>query len=136
LHLAQRSVSGKFGTVAFLVSFVGTGLLFAVEWSNLFVLRAVAQTSPEALAPLDKSSLMTVGFASGAGFFVLGWLLLSVSLWRARVFPRWTALTTFAGLILIPALGATPLGTSGQIPGNVIFGFGLLGLGYALAKTR
>jgi hypothetical protein len=136
LHLRQRGVSGKFGTVAFLVSFVGTSLLFAVEWANLFVLRAVAQTSPETLSALDKSSLMTVGFASAAGLFALGWLLLSVSLWQANVFPRWAALTTLAGLISIPALGATPLGFAGQITGNVIFGLGLVGLGYSLAKTK
>ncbi len=136
LHLGQRSVSGRFGTVAFLVSFVGTILLFAVEWANLFVLRAVAQTSPETLSTLDKSSLMTAGVASGAGLFVLGWLLLSVSIWRANVFPRWAALTALAGLISIPTLGATPLGLAGQIVGNVIFGVGLIGFAYSMAKTK
>ncbi len=135
LHLGQRSVAGKFGTLAFWVSFVGTSLLFAVEWANLFVLRAVAQTSPASLSALDKSSLMTVGFASAAGLFMLGWLLLSVSLWRANVFPRWAALTTLTGLILIPALGATALSFAGQITGNIIFGLGLIGLGYSLAKS-
>jgi len=135
LHLGQRDVSGKFGAVAFLVAFIGTTLLFAVEWANLFVLRAVAQTSPEALSMLDKSTLMTVGFASGVGLFALGWLLLSISIWRANVFPRWAALTTLAGMLLIPVLGATPLGTVGQIAGNVIFGSGLIGLGYSLAKA-
>lgn len=136
LHLNQMNVSGKFGTVAFLVSFVGTSLLFAIEWTNLFVLRAVAQTNPETLSILDKSSLMTVGFASGAGLFALGWLLLSISLWLANVFPRWAALSTLAGMILIPVLGATPLGIAGQIIGNVIFGLGLMGLGYSLAKIK
>jgi len=136
LHLGQRSVSGKFGTATFLVSFVGTNLLFAIEWANLFVLRAVAQTSPDTLSALDKSPLMTVGFASGAGLFMLGWLMFSVSLWRASVFPRWAPLAALAGLISIPALGATPLGFAGQIMGNVIFGSGLIGLGYSLAKTN
>lgn len=136
LHLRQRSVSGTFGTVAFLVSFVGTSLLFAVEWSNLFVLRAVAQTSPEMFSVLNKSSLMTAGFGSGVVLFALGWLLLSVSLWLANVFPRWATLSTSAGLILIPALGVTPLGVVGQVVGNVIFGLGLIGLGVSLAKTQ
>lgn len=136
LYLSQKSISGKFGTVAFLVSFVGTSLLFAIEWSNLFVLRAVAQTSPETFNVLDKSSLMTAGFASGIGLFMIGWLLLSLSLWRANVFPRWAALSTLAGLILILALGVTPLGVIGQVVGNVIFGLGLIGLGYSLAKTE
>lgn len=136
LYLRQKDVSGKFGAAAFLITFVGTSLFFAIEWSNLFVLRAVAQTSPETFSVLNNSSLMTAGFASGAGLFALGWLLLAISLWRANVFPRWAALSTLAGLILIPILGVTPLGVTGQVIGNVVFGLGLLGLGYSLAKTE
>ena len=136
LHLGQRNVSGGFGAVAFLVSFVGTSLLFAFEWSNFFVLRALAQTSPEALTALDRSPLMTAGTGSAAGLFMLGWLLFSVSLWRARVFPRWASVTALAGLISLPALGATPLGFVGQIVGNVIFASGLFGLGYSLAEGK
>ena len=136
LHLAQKHVSGKFGAVAFAVSFLGTCLLIAVEWSNLFVLRAVAQTSPEVLERLGDSVLVTAGFASGAVLFMLGWLLLSASLWRSKVLPAWAAATTAAGLLAIPALGATPLGQNGQIVGNVIFGVGLVGLGRALTKTQ
>jgi len=135
LYLSQKSVSGKFGAVAFLVSFVGTSLLFAVEWSNLFVLRAVAQTSPETFVHLNESSLMTAGFASGAGIFMSGWLLLSISIWKANVFPRWGPLSTLLGLVLIPALGVTPIGIIGQVIGNVVFGLGLFGLGYSLAKA-
>lgn len=135
VHLAQRSVSGAFGTAAFLVAFVGNSLLVAVEWSNVFVLRAVAQTNPEALSALDKSTLMTTGFVSAAGLFALGWLLLAVSIWRTRMLARWVPLTVVAGLILIPALGATPLGMAGAIAGNVVFGLGLIGLGRALAKA-
>lgn len=135
VHLGQRSASGAFGTVAFLVAFVGNSLLVAVEWSNVFVLRAVAQANPEALSTLDKSALMTTGFASAAGLFALGWFLLAVSLWRTRVLGRWVPLTVVAGLILIPALGATPLDMAGSIVGNVVFGLGLIGLGRSLAKV-
>ncbi len=136
LHLRQMSKSGLFGTIAFLVTFVGNSLLFAVEWSNLLVLRAVAQTSPETFLALNESSLMTIGFAAGIGIFSLGWLLFSASIWRTNIFPRWAAISTFAGLILIPILGITPLGITGQVVGNAIFGFGLSGLGYFLSKTN
>jgi hypothetical protein len=80
LHLAQSKDSGVFGAAAFLLSFVGASFLFAVEWANVFVLRAVAQSSPAALGALDKNSLLNIGSASAAGLFALGWLLLSVSL--------------------------------------------------------
>ena len=136
LHLAQRTVSGAFGAAAFMVSIVGSVCLFAVEWANAFVLHAVAQTSPATLSALDKNVVMNVGFASAAGLFALGWLLMSLSLWRAHVLPRWAALTTLAGLFLIPALQATPLGLIGGIAGNVILGLGLMGLGWALATGR
>lgn len=134
LHLVQRGASGLFGTIAFVVAFVGNVLLVAVEWTNVFVLRAVAQTSPEALDALGETSLMKIGFSSAAGLFGLGWLLFSISLWRARIFPRWAAITMLAGLLLIPALGATPLGIAGAIVGNAIFGLGLIGSGRALAR--
>jgi hypothetical protein len=132
LYLSQKSNSGTFGTAAFLATFLGTSLLLAIEWSNLFVLCPVAQTSPEALGLLDKSSLMTAGTASGAGIFMLGWLLLAMSLWRANLSPQWAAPATIAGIILIPILGVTPLGVIGQVIGNVVFGLGLIGFGYSL----
>ena len=132
LYLSQKSAIGIFGTAAFLVTFVGTSLLLAIEWSNLFVLRPVAQSSPEALGLLDKSSLITAGTASGAGIFMLGWLLLAMSLWRGNLFPQWAAPATIAGIILIPLLGVTPLGVIGQVIGNVVFGLGLIGFGYSL----
>lgn len=135
LYLNHKSASGTFGTVAFIVTFIGTSLLFAIEWSNLFVLRPVAQTSPESLGLLDKSSLLTAGTASGASLFMLGWLLLAVSLWRANVFPQWAAPATVAGIILIPLLGVTPLGTIGPVIGNVILGLGLIGFGYSLLQA-
>lgn len=136
LYLSQKNTTGKFGAIAFGVAFIGNSLLIAIEWSNLFVLRPVAQTSPEILSLLDQSSLMTAGFVSGVGFFTLGWLLLSISIWRVRITPRWAAPTTLAGLFLIPILGVTPLGVYGQVAGNVIFGLGLIGMGYSLIKTE
>jgi len=132
LYLAQKNVSGLFGTIAFGVAFIGNTFLFATEWSNLFVLRAVAQVTPETLAGLDKSRLMTIGFAVGAGLFMLGWLLLGISAWQANVLPRWVSISTVAGLFLIPLLGATPLRVAGQVIGNIVFGIGLIGFGYSL----
>ena len=135
VFLAQREVLGVFGTVAFLVAFVGNGLLVGVEWSNVFVLRALAQSSPEALGALDKSKLLTIGFVSAAGLFALGWILLAASAIKSRVFARWIPVTVIAALVLIPALGATPLGLAGAIAGNVVFGLGIMAMGRDLAKA-
>lgn len=134
VYFAQKSTSGLFRMIAFWVTFVGNLLMFAVEWSNLFILRTVALTSPETLAILDKSRLMSIGFASGAGIFTLGWILLGTSSWLVNILPRWASLSTLVGLILIPALGITPLGIVGQVIGNAVFGVGLIGPGYALIQ--
>ena len=125
---------GVFGNIAFLVAFLGNSLLVAVEWSNVFVLRAVAQSSPEALGPLDNSTLMTVGFASAAGLFTLGWIMLATSAIMSRVFPLWVPIAVISGLILIPVLGATPLGLKGAIVGNVVFGLGIMAMGWESAR--
>jgi hypothetical protein len=132
LHLVQEPAPGLFAMTAFLVSFFGCALLFAVEWTNAFVMHAVARASPETLRILDDSSLLNVGFGSAAGIFALGWLLLAVRVWRGRVLPRWAPLATLVGLLSIPALQAT-LGLAGAIVGNVIFGVGLMALGGTLA---
>lgn len=134
LYLGQKADSGKLGTIAFLLTFVGTSFLVAIEWANLFVMRPLAQTSPEALVTLDESALLTAGFVIGLSFFMLGWLLNAISSLLAKVLPRWAAWSTLAGLILIPALGASPLGVAGQVIGNAVFGLGLAGLGYAVVK--
>ena len=94
----------------------------------------MAQTTPAALGALEDSPLLTGGFATAAGLFALGWLLIAVSLWRTGVSGRRVPIILLAGLILIPALAATPLGMAGAIAGNVVFGLGLIGLGRAVAR--
>ena len=133
LHLMNKMPSGAVTALVFLASFIGSCLVFAVEFCNVFVLRTVAQSNPDTFLAIDKSSFMNIGMASGVGLFALGWLLLSINVWRSKLLPRWAALATFSGLILIPTLQA-PLGLVGAIVGNAVFGTGLAGLGWALSK--
>lgn len=133
IHLVQREASRVFGALAFVAAFIGGCLLFAVEFADVFVLPAVAVASPETYVAIDKNPFMSIGFGSAAGLFATGWLLLSISVWRIRLLPRWAAITTFAGLFLIPLLQA-PFGFPGGIVGNVVFGLGLMGLGRAMAR--
>jgi hypothetical protein len=131
LHLAQRPQSGLFGSLAFVVAFIGSGLRIAIEFANVFVLRAVAQIAPETAQALDKSRLFNTGFALAVGFFAVGWLLMSINAWKTGLLPRWAAITTLAGLILISILQLA-LGKFGAIAGNAVFGAGLIGLGWSL----
>lgn len=134
LYLAQRDTAGVPGTIAFLIAFIGNSLLVCVEWSNVFVFRAVAQSYPEALSVLDKSTLVDIGFASAAGLFAIGWILMAISTIMSKVFARWIPVTVIAGLILIPVLGSTPLGLAGAITGNTVFGLGIAAMGWNLSR--
>jgi len=135
LYLAQRNTVGAFGTFAFLVAFVGTSLIVGVEWSNIFVLKSVAQSYPEALGIIDQVKLMEIGFVTAAGLFAIGWILLAVSVIKTKIFAYWIPITVIAGIVLIAILGATPLGFAGAIIGNAIFGFGVIAMGWKLAKA-
>jgi len=129
LRLAQGDRAGRYDQLAFWVAFVGNCLLVGLEWSNVFVLRPVAQVAPEALEALDDAPLLMAGFASGAGLFTLGWILMAVSVLRTRVTARWAPITVLAGFALAAALGASPLGPTGMIIGSVVIGVGFVGLG-------
>lgn len=135
LHLSQRGAGGLFGTVAFALAFLGNVLLFALEWANVFVLRPVAQVYPEALPALDQSPLLNLGFASGASLFALGWLLMAMSVIRSGPDPRWWAGVVLAGLVLVPVLTVSPLGTAGAIAGSAVLGVGFIGLGLAVVRA-
>ncbi|MEY2562234.1 MAG: hypothetical protein QOH88_427 [Verrucomicrobiota bacterium] len=134
VHLMQRDRAGRFGAVSFVFAFIGSCLLFAVEFTDVFVFYPLAGINLAALSAIDKHPLTSIGFASAAGVFALGWLLLAISVWRTGILPRWAAIAAAAGLVLIPLLQASPLHAWGAIIANGIFSVGLAGLGVAVAK--
>ena len=133
LHLIQRAGAGVGSALAFLVAFIGSCFVLAVEFCDVFVLRTVAQTNADTFVAIEKSPFMNIGMVSGVGLFALGWLLLSGNVWRTKLLPRWASVATFLGLILIPGLQAA-FGVVGGMLGNAVFGSGLAGLGWALRK--
>ena len=129
---AQEERAGVFDRLAFWVAFVGSSLLVGLEWSNVFVLRPVAQVAPEALAALDEAPLYGLGFALGASLYALGWIFVAISVWRTGVAPRWVPLTILAGFAATMALGVA-VGMMGMVAGSVVIGVGFVGLGWAIA---
>ena len=128
VHLRHRR-SGRFGGVAFAVLFLGQALLVALEWSNVFILRPLAQIAPAALDQVGQATLLVVGSAGTAGLFALGWLLVSACLLLNRAAAGWIPLAIITGLVASVALAVSPLGPNGAIVGTVVFGVGLIGLG-------
>lgn len=134
VYAAQARRSALFEMFAFIVALTGTALLFAVEWSNVFLLRAIAQASPSSQVAVDHNTLANVGYGSAAGIFAVGWILLSASILRTGILPRWPAIAIVAGFFLIPILQGV-LGMSGAIIGNVVLGAGLASIGYAIFRN-
>jgi hypothetical protein len=134
LHLMRGTRMSVFEGIAFFVALLGACLVVAVEFCDVFILRTVAQTSSTTFAALNKSTFVNVGIASAVGVFALGWILLSIGVWRARRLPRGPVIVALTGLILIPILQGA-LGVAGAMIGNAFFGFGLAALGWSLEKT-
>jgi hypothetical protein len=135
VRLAMGEKAGVFDKVAFWVAFLGNCLLIGLEWSNVFVLRPVAQVAPEVLESLDAAPLLGIGFGTGAGLFGLGWILLSISVWRRRLGTRWAPALIVGGLVVAGVLGATPLGATGMIIGSVVMGAGMAWLGWGVIQV-
>jgi hypothetical protein len=134
LHLIREATMSLFNVIVFVFALIGSCLVVAVEFCDVFILRTVAQTNSTTFAALDKSTFMNVGIASAVGLFAIGWILLSIATWRARRLPRWGVVAALGGLILIPVLQGG-LGVAGAMIGNTVFGSGLAWLGWALGRS-
>src|SRR5262249_53032107 len=109
LFLAQSRRGGPWGTLWFVIAFLGTALLLANEWGEVFVVRALALRSPASLQPIDSGSGMSlydVGAMIALGTFTLGWLGFVGWTLRAALLARGAALLVIAGFFAIPLLGA------------------------------
>jgi hypothetical protein len=137
LYFRQANWAGRFGAIAFIGAFIGTALLLATEWGEVFLVRVLALTAPNALQVLDAPphpNLYDIGAIISFSLFTVGWLALAISTFRVRIFSRRAAGLVIAGFFLIPLLGA--LGVWGAILGNAVLGFGWFWLGWELWKMR
>jgi hypothetical protein len=131
VYLRQAARAGRFGAVAFAVAFLGSALLFATEWAEVFLVRTLAVRTPEALTALEAGhgpTLYDLGAMAALGVFELGWIALAGWSLRAGVVSRRGPALVIAGLLVIPLLGAVA-GTWGAVAGNVVLGAGWFVLG-------
>jgi hypothetical protein len=138
VHLRQAERAGRFGAIAFTVAFLGSALLLANEWGEVFLVRGLALRAPDALRALETGhgpSLYDLGALIALGTFTIGWVALAASALRAGVHSRRAAGLVIAGLLAIPLLGAALPGVWGAIIGNGILASGWLWLGYDLGRV-
>ena len=122
--LAMRSAQGKrdgaLGRVGVVIAVTGAAILIVQHSIRTVYASILGDAAPDWLGILDL-----VGFPLG---FLLGCVLFGIAAIRARVLPRWSAVLFTIGL----PLGLVIRISTDSLLGFVLFGIGLLWLGYDL----
>lgn len=127
VHLRQAGRSGRFGGFAFLAATVGSALLLAQEWNQVFFVRDLALRAPDLLNELDEQeglSLSDLGSLLSFAAFSLGWIALAASALRSGAISRRGPVLVIAGFFATPMLGAALPGVLGVVVGNGVLGSG------------
>ena len=106
LYLRQSVAAGRLGLAGFQVAFAGTALIAGNGW-----LQASAGWWLLGIAPTPSvSGALTPAASVPFILFALGWLLFGLATFRARVFPRWSAVLLIVGGALGFRIGFPPYG--------------------------
>lgn len=138
LYLSQESRGKAFGVVAFVTAFIGSTLLVAWEWVDIFVLRELALRAPSALGSLEDHkglNLYDLGALIPLSLFTLGWLALAAWTWWVTPALRTPAALVWLGIFAIPLLSAALGPGWGGALGNTILGSGLCLLGLGVRRV-
>ena len=132
LYVRQSEATGILGLVSFALAFFGTVLLAGAVWAQLFIAPFLATTAPGAL-DTEPTGGLAVGFTLSFGLAPLGFALLGLAMFRARVFPRASAIALMVG----GALSFLPIPLSGIVfyPAMAWLGF-LLFTGVGLSTEK
>jgi hypothetical protein len=126
LYTFQAAEAGIVGLIAFLVAFIGTGLVVGALWAATFVVPRLAEAAPE-LVDAEPSGMLAIGFMLTFSLEALGWVLFGLASLRAAVLPRGPAVLLMVGAILSFVLGFF------EIPfGDIVLEVALAWMGYAV----
>ncbi|HET9589300.1 MAG TPA: hypothetical protein VFO91_10970 [Anaerolineales bacterium] len=131
IHIAQSRRAGVFGLLAYLVSVLSLVYANVVTFlilAELSGIEGAQQTLAGIWEPLMRISVY--------GIFV-GWTLLGISIAQAGVLPRWAGILVAGGVAFqLPAQYAMEMAGSlfflFTIGGSILFGAGLIWIGWAL----
>lgn len=137
IYLRQADHPGMFPGIAFAAASLGSALLLAQEWNEIFFTRDLAIRFPAALEQLEAAefSRWDIGALLAVGGFTLGWLALAASTLITRRFPRWAGWSVIGGFFAIPLSQPLLPGPVGPILGSLILGAGFVGLGKSLLQN-
>lgn len=131
------SGGGMKGYLGYALATTSLIFVFGLDYAEVFIFPVLAVTHPDVVVQYgDGTSMPSVAFAFPVTgiIFLIGFILFSWSLMKAHVISRGAALLTIVGTVIFT------LGLSGLFPmivvkvGAVVFGAGLVWLGYSLWK--
>jgi len=109
VYLRQARAAGTFGALAFVVALIGVVEHAGNMWFDGFAAPWLAVVAPDAFAA-ERTAVLLTGALTSYVLFGLGWVLLGVSVLRARVLPRWSGVALLVSGVLGLGAGAAPFG--------------------------
>jgi len=109
VYLRQARAAGTFGALAFVVALVGVVEFGGNMWFDGFAAPWIADVAPAAFAA-ERTAVLLTGALTSYVLFGLGWVLVGVSVLRARVFPRAIGVAFLVSGVLGLGAGAAPFG--------------------------
>src|SRR5918994_7977817 len=106
----QSRAAGTFGLWAFVAVFLGTALIVANTWAEVFVYPTLAQVAPNVWSgPItDVSPYLSLGLTLSFPLFGIGLILFGVATIRAGLYPRWAAVVLIISIPVTMFLDPTP----------------------------
>jgi hypothetical protein len=132
----QSRAAGTFGLWAFVAVFLGTALIVANTWAEVFVYPTLAQVAPNVWSgPItDVSPYLSLGLTLSFPLFGIGLILFGVATIRAGLYPRWAAVLLIISIPVTMFLDPTA-GTFQESFGQILWGLAVAALGwYALRR--
>jgi hypothetical protein len=130
LYARQAKKTGVLGLLAFLITFFGTALFFAWEWSETFIWPVLAQATPHFLDHPDQSLIQALDASQNIHQLLIGvgFILFGVASLRAGVLPRGAAV-----LLMVGAVSGIVSNFVVEIPlVGLLSALGLAWMGYAV----
>ena len=141
IYSRQSRAAGNFGMWAFIVAFLGTGLVAGNNWAQVFVWPTFAQVAPNLISTqvmsgqAEASAYLSAGLSLSFPLFGLGMILFGVATFMAGVYPRWASVLLIASIPVTMFLDPTP-GTFQESIGQILLGIAVAALGfYALRRA-
>ena len=120
LYLRQRRESGVFGVVAFIVLFMGLATVVSLDYFGAFIAPYLSEGIVDQIL---EGPTGVVAIISGL-VFLIGEILIGISVIRANVFSKLASILFMIGMFLVPLGDVFP--ESAVVIGSIIAGIGLI----------